>query len=190
MALTNDGSLAERMVMLRSHGITRDPSRLQEHDTAAWYYEQQMLGFNYRMIDIEAALGTSQLPRLAAYVTRRNALAGRYDVALRGLPLQLPTVLPGNRSAFHLYVVRLKLGMTRKTHRVVFDELRQRGIGVNLHYSPVHLQPYYRGLGFSPGQYPEAESYGRDAITLPLYPTMTDPMQDQVVDALHQTLEC
>jgi UDP-4-amino-4,6-dideoxy-N-acetyl-beta-L-altrosamine transaminase len=189
MALTNDAALAESMAMLRSHGITRDQRRWQEPKSAAWHYEQQMLGFNYRMIDIEAALGTSQLHRLAAYVERRNALARRYDAALKGLALQLPTVLTGNHSAFHLYVVRVKTGAAGKPHRQVFEELRGRGIGVNVHYTPVHLHPYYRRLGFSPGQYPEAESYGCEAITLPMYPTMTDAMQDEVVDALHQTLE-
>jgi dTDP-4-amino-4,6-dideoxygalactose transaminase len=177
------------MAMLRTHGITRDPRRWQEGDGAAWHYEQQLLGFNYRMIDIQAALGVSQLQRLDAYVARRNALARRYDVALEGLPLQLPTVLAGNRSAFHLYVVRLQASVAKKTHRLVFDELRRRGVGVNLHYTPVHLQPYYRGLGFLPGQYPEAERYGREAITLPLYPNLTDAMQDEVVAALQQTLE-
>jgi UDP-4-amino-4,6-dideoxy-N-acetyl-beta-L-altrosamine transaminase len=190
MALTNDDVLAESLAMLRSHGITRDPRRWQENDGAAWYYEQQMLGFNYRMIDIQAALGVSQLQRLDAYVERRNVLARRYDAALKELPLQLPTVLPGNRSAFHIYVVRVRPDRARKTHRQVFDELRRRGIGVNLHYTPVHLQPYYRQLGFSPGQFPEAERYGREALTLPLYPNLTDAMQDQVVDALQQTLEC
>jgi UDP-4-amino-4,6-dideoxy-N-acetyl-beta-L-altrosamine transaminase len=190
MALTNDAALAETLAMLRTHGITRDPRRWQEPGGAAWHYEQQMLGFNYRMIDIQAALGVSQLQRLEAYVARRNVLARRYDVALQGLPLQLPTVLAGNRSAFHLYVVRLRAGIAKKTHRLVFDELRRRGVGVNLHYTPVHLQPYYRGLGFLPGQYPEAERYGCEAITLPLYPNLTDAMQDEVVAALQQTLEC
>ncbi len=200
MALTNDGELAERMAMLRSHGITRAPARFRGNDRATesvsatphhpapWYYEQQMLGYNYRMTDIQAALGTSQLERLDRYVERRNALAHRYDHALKGLPLQLPTVQSGNQSAFHLYVVRLKRNATAKTHRQIFDELRQHGIGVNLHYMPVHLQPYYRELGFAPGQYPEAEAHGESAITLPLYTTLTDREQDQVVSALKQVL--
>jgi len=188
MALTHDDGLAEDMRMLRSHGITREPRRLQTEETAPWYYEQQLLGFNYRMIDIQAALGVSQLQRLESYVERRNQLARRYDSALQGLPLQLPIVLAGNRSAFHLYVVRLKAEVAKKTHRQVFDELRRRGVGVNLHYLPVHLQPYYRALGFLPGQYPEAERYGCEAITLPLYPNLTDAMQDEVIAALRQTL--
>jgi UDP-4-amino-4,6-dideoxy-N-acetyl-beta-L-altrosamine transaminase len=197
MALTNDSALAESMAMLRTHGVTRDPARLRGtgHDPAsppsppAWYYEQHLLGFNYRMTDIHAALGASQLERLGLYIERRNELARRYDQALKSLPLQLPSVQAGNRSAFHLYVVRFKGRAFAKSHRQVFDELRQRGVGVNLHYLPVHLQPYYRDLGFIPGQYPEAEAHGREAITLPLFPTLTDAMQDHVVDALRRTLE-
>ena len=188
MALTNDSGLAERMSMLRSHGITRDPARFanRPEDAGPWYYEQQMLGFNYRMTDIQAALGLSQFGRLDSCIQRRNALARRYDEALKALPLQLPAVRAENRSAFHLYVVRIKRSMAGNTHRRVFDGLRSRGIAANLHYTPVHLQPYYRELGFSPGQFPEAESYGGDAITLPLYPTLSDHEQDQVVSALAQ----
>jgi UDP-4-amino-4,6-dideoxy-N-acetyl-beta-L-altrosamine transaminase len=196
IALTNDSALAERMAMLRTHGVTRDPARVRFAGDApsappsapAWYYEQQMLGFNYRMTDIHAALGASQLERLGLYIERRNELACRYDQALRSLPLQLPTVQAGNRSAFHLYVVRLKDGAFAKSHREVFDELRRQDVGVALHYLPVHLQPYYRELGFSAGQYPEAEAHGREAITLPLYATLTDAMQDYVVDAVHRIL--
>ncbi len=198
MALTNDPHLAQRLFMLRSHGITREPHVFvaREHAgdvgdagpvAASWYYEQQLLGYNYRMTDIHAALGISQLARLAGYVDERNALAARYGELLRGLPLQLPTITPGNRSAFHLYVVRLRSGRSR---RAVFDELRRLGIGVNLHYSPVHLQPYYRALGFGPGQFPEAERYGRDAFTLPLYPALTHAQQDTVAAALRAVLEC
>ena len=190
MALTNDPAIAERMVMARSHGITRDASRFVgdfgTQGPASWHYEQQALGYNFRLTDIHAALGTSQLHRLEAYVARRNALARRYDAALKGLPLRLPTVNPENRSAFHLYVVRLE-GTTR-TQREVGDSLRTKGIGVNLHYAPVHLQPYYRALGFAPGQFPEAEAYGRSALTLPLYPTLTETEQDGVVSAVTQSL--
>jgi dTDP-4-amino-4,6-dideoxygalactose transaminase len=155
----------------------------------AWYYEQQMLGFNYRMTDIHAALGLSQLDRLSGYIERRNALAHRYQDALRHLPVRLPFVQPGNQSAFHLYVIRLKSAALARTHRQVFDELRRRGIGVNLHYAPVHLQPYYRELGFAPGQFPEAEAYGNDAVTLPLYPRLTERMQDDIVKGVHEALD-
>jgi UDP-4-amino-4,6-dideoxy-N-acetyl-beta-L-altrosamine transaminase len=193
MALTKDGELAEHLAMLRSHGITRDPARMRGNhgatggahaDPAPWYYEQQLLGFNYRMTDIHAVLGLSQLERLHSYVESRNALARRYDDALSGLPLQLPTVQAGNKSAFHLYVVRLKCAAAAKTHRKVVEELRQNGIAANLHYMPVHLQPYYRELGFKPGQYPEAERHGAEAITLPLYPLLRPADQQTVIDTL------
>jgi UDP-4-amino-4,6-dideoxy-N-acetyl-beta-L-altrosamine transaminase len=189
-ALTNDDILAERMAMYRSHSITRDANlfRYEESDPPPWYYEQQALGFNYRLTDIHAALGVSQLERLAQYIERRNALARRYDERLQALPLRLPTVQAENVSAFHLYVVRLDCDACAKPHRQVFEELRERGVGVNLHYIPVHLQPYYRELGFSDGQFPEAEAHGCEAITLPLFPGMSDAMQDQVVTSLRQTL--
>jgi UDP-4-amino-4,6-dideoxy-N-acetyl-beta-L-altrosamine transaminase len=200
MALTNDAVLAENMSMLRSHGITRDPNRLKygenelvgnlitQHSPTPWYYEQQMLGFNYRMTDIQAALGLSQFNRLTEFVKRRNELARIYDEALKDLPLQLPFVNPDNHSAFHLYVVRIQDNETSKNHRHIFEELRKRDIGVNLHYMPVHLQHYYRDLGFKPGQYPEAEAHGESAITLPMYPAMTDQQQNLVVKALNEVL--
>jgi UDP-4-amino-4,6-dideoxy-N-acetyl-beta-L-altrosamine transaminase len=197
MALTNHDELAQRMSLLRSHGIVRDPAcfrgsgRDADDDSstpAHWYHEQQMLGFNYRLIDIQAALGSSQLERLPDYVERRNELASRYDTLLAGLPVQTPTVQAENRSAFHVYVVRVQRDKAGKTHRQVYDQLRQLGIGVNLHYMPVHLQPYYRDLGFHEGQFPEAEAYGASAITLPLYPSMSDQQQDQVVQAMRDVL--
>jgi UDP-4-amino-4,6-dideoxy-N-acetyl-beta-L-altrosamine transaminase len=196
LALTNDAMLAERMALFRSHGITRDSQRFRAteatHDAPlappAWYYEQQELGYNYRMTDIQAVLGISQLDRLQNYVERRNVLARRYDAALGGLPLTLPAILEHNISAFHLYVVRIEPVRTAKSHRRIFDELRSKGIGVNLHYMPVHLQPYYRDLGFAEGQFPEAEAYGHQAISLPLFPTLTFEQQDEVVNALQQVL--
>lgn len=188
MALTNDEELAERMALFRTHGITREAAQLQRAAPGPWYYEQQQLGFNYRMTDIQAALGLSQLSRLDEYVSRRNVLADRYTAAFKDLPLQLPTVLLGNRSAYHLYVVRLKLDEIQKTHREVFEELRQKGIGVNLHYMPVHLQPYYRELGFAEGQFHEAERHGEQAITLPLYPKMTEDEQDMVIHTIKRCL--
>jgi UDP-4-amino-4,6-dideoxy-N-acetyl-beta-L-altrosamine transaminase len=189
MALTNDAGFAERMALMRSHGITRDATRYSARErTAPWYYEQQALGFNYRMTDIQAALGASQLQRLGQYVERRNLLARRYDAALACDSLQLPTILPGNLSSFHLYSVRVRPNRAARTHREVFDALRERGVGVNLHYLPVHLHPYYRELGFSEGQFPEAEAFGQEAITLPLYPGLTEAQQDQVVEAMFGAL--
>ena len=188
MAMTNDDELAWRMSTLRSHGITRDSARMRHEPGGPWYYEQLELGYNYRMTDLQAGLGLSQVTRLDEFVERRNVLAQRYSQELADLPLQLPSVQPGNRSAFHLYVVRLKQNATPKTHRKLFDELQQRGIGVNLHYMPVHLQPYYRERGFSPGQYPEAEAHGDSAITLPLYSALTDQEQDHVVASLKHVL--
>jgi len=195
LALTNDSRLADAMAMLRTHGVTRDAERFRggidesalQPTPAVWYYEQHLLGFNYRMTDIHAALGTSQLDRLDRYVDRRNELAGRYNQALRDLTLQLPAIELGNRSAFHLYVVRLK--SSAKSQRQLFDELRQQGVGVALHYLPVHLQPYYRERGFSLGQYPEAEAHAREALTLPLYAALSNAMQDRVVETLHQILK-
>lgn len=189
MALTNDEELAARMQMLRSHGITRKRDRFAEQTAAAWHYEQQLLGFNYRMTDIQAAIGLSQLQRLSSYVERRNALARRYDSRLRELPLQLPGVQPGTLSAFHLYVVRVmpQRGGTERAR--IFDKLRSLGIGVNVHYMPVHLQPYYKRLGFAGGLYPESEAHGQRAITLPLYPKMSDETQDQVVSCVALALE-
>lgn len=191
MAVTNDGALARRMELLRSHGITRDAGEFvgaESGHSGAWYYEQQYLGFNYRMTDVHAALGHSQLLRLSGYVDRRNEIARRYDRLLAELPLTLPYVEPGNRSAFHLYVVRLQAGGDRDTHLRIFNELRGLNIGVNLHYMPVHLQPYYRTLGFSPGDFPQAEAFAASALTLPLYATLTDADQDLVVSALHSVL--
>jgi len=196
MTLTNHAELAERMALVRSHGVTRDRGKFlgagspdsEESSFGAWYYEQQALGFNYRMTEIQAALGLSQLNRLEEFVEQRNVLARRYDKALRELPLQLPLVKSENRSAFHLYVVRTARQGGALLRRRVFDALRKRNIGVNVHYMPVHLQPYYRSLGFVSGQFPEAEVHGKTAITLPLYPAMTFAQQDQVVSSIESAL--
>jgi UDP-4-amino-4,6-dideoxy-N-acetyl-beta-L-altrosamine transaminase len=184
MALTNEDELARRMALLRSHGITRDAAHMQRDQGDPWYYEQLDLGYNYRMTDVQAALGLSQIERLDQFVERRNVLAKRYDQLLVGLPLQLPMVQSENKSAFHLYVVRRLPGVVRTTHRELFDSLRTQGFGVNLHYMPVHLQPYYRKLGFGPGFCPESERHGQEAVSLPLYPVLTEVEQDRVVAAL------
>ena len=188
MALCNDEKLAERMRLLRSHGITREPALMETQDPKPWQYEQQLLGLNYRMTDIQAALGRSQLTRLNIFVEKRNALAKLYCESLAKLPLQLPKTLKENYSSYHLYVVRLKLAEISKTHRQVFEELRSRGLGVNLHYMPVYLQPYYRKLGFDPGLCPEAERYYNEAITLPLFTRLSNENQLEVIQILMEVL--
>lgn len=188
MLTTNDIVLAERLRRLRSHGITRDDSLMTEPAHGPWYYQQLELGFNYRMTDLQAALGLSQLQRLDEFVGRRRALAARYDRLLATLPLRLPARQPGAESAWHLYPVRLRLDQLSRGHQQVFAALRDAGVGVNLHYIPVHLQPYYRQMGFAAGDFPEAESYYSEALSLPLFHGMTDDQQDQVVQALTSVL--
>ncbi|WP_394210457.1 UDP-4-amino-4,6-dideoxy-N-acetyl-beta-L-altrosamine transaminase [Enterovibrio calviensis] len=185
MAITNDLALAKALESLRSHGVTRDPAELVDAGQGAWYYEQQGLGYNFRMTDLQAALGVSQLTRLDAFVKRRNALARRYNRLLENLPLATPTLLESCESAWHLYVIQLAEPDCR---RHVFDTLRAKGIGVHVHYIPVHTQPYYRELGFDWGQFPVAENYYHAALSLPLFFDMTEDEQDQVVAALTEAL--
>lgn len=188
MALTNDPALAERMALLRSHGITREASKMTHEAEGPWYYQQIDLGFNYRMTELQAALGVSQLERLDAFVARRHQLARRYDRLLSGLPVVTPWQHPDGYSGLHLYVIRLQLDRLAMGHRQVFEALREQGIGVNLHYIPVHTQPYYQGMGFRPGDFPQAEQYYREAISLPMYQGLSDAQQDQVVAALQQAI--
>lgn len=188
MAMTQDAQLAKRMQLLRSHGITRDEADMTHPPDGPWYYQQIELGYNYRMTDIQAALGVSQMQRLDEFVERRQYLAGRYETHLQNLPLNLPKRQPYAYSAFHLYAIRLRLDVISKTHCQVFEELRQKHIGVNLHYIPVHTQPYYQKLGFKVGDFPEAERYYAKAMTLPLYSAMSEAQQDQVVDAVREIL--
>ncbi len=184
MALTNDTALAQRMRDLRSHGVTRDADRLTR-DEGPWYYEQQDLGYNYRMTDIQAALGRSQLSRLDPFIERRHAIARRYDEMLAGLALDTPWQHPEGHSAFHLYVIQLAEASKR---RQLFEDLRAAGIGVNVHYIPIHRQPYYEALGFRQGQFPVAENYYSRAISLPMFATLTEVQQDEVVAALRNLL--
>jgi UDP-4-amino-4,6-dideoxy-N-acetyl-beta-L-altrosamine transaminase len=188
-ALTNDDELAEKMALFRSHGVTRNPELMVGESHGGWYYQQIELGYNYRMTELQAALGVSQMTRLNDFVAARHALANRYNELLCDLPLRLPFQLPDTYSGLHLYVIRLKLGEIAKTHQVVFDELRANGVGVNLHYIPVHTQPYYQNMGFKVGDYTEAESYYQEAISLPMFHLMTYEQQDQVVSVLKDILQ-
>jgi UDP-4-amino-4,6-dideoxy-N-acetyl-beta-L-altrosamine transaminase len=186
MILTNRDDLREKLVRLRTHGITREPHQMEGESHGPWYYQQVELGFNYRMTDIQAALGTSQMNRIDEFVRRRHFLANRYDQLLAGLPLTLPWQHPDTEPSWHLYVVRLQLERIGKTQRQVFEELRAAGIGVNLHYIPVHTQPYYRWLGFKAGQFPEAERYYAEAISLPMFYALTEADQERVSATLEQ----
>lgn len=185
MAMTNDRQLAKRMQLLRSHGITRDEADMTRASDGPWYYQQIDLGFNYRMTDMQAALGLNQMQRLDEFVAKRHAIARRYEDLLADLPIITPWQHADSYSGLHLYVIRLKLAEIGKTHRKVFEALRAAGIGVNLHYIPVHMQPYYEGLGFRARHCPEAERYYAEAISLPMYPGLTLVQQDQVVSALN-----
>ena len=185
MAVTNQAALADRMELLRSHGITRDPAHMTHTADGPWYYQQIDLGFNYRMTEIQAALGISQLVRLNQYVTQRRTLAARYDQALADFSVQRPVQLPDAMSAWHLYIIRL---VPETDHLAVFNGLRAAGIGVNLHYIPVHTQPYYKDMGFRLGDFPQAEAYYTQAISLPLYATLSMVDQDKVLGALRRVL--
>lgn len=183
VATTNDARLAAAMSLLRTHGVTRDPARMESESHGPWYYEQVALGFNYRMTDIQAALGGSQMRRLDQFVARRRSIAAMYDEAFRIHPLAVQSSAPDVLSSYHLYIIRLS-GAEMQHRALAFRELRDRGIGVNLHYIPVYLQPYYRRLGFQPGHCPEAERYYREAISIPLYPGMSDAEVEMVVAAV------
>jgi UDP-4-amino-4,6-dideoxy-N-acetyl-beta-L-altrosamine transaminase len=189
MALTNNAVLANKMALLRSHGITRDLAQMTHASDGPWYYQQIELGFNYRMTELQAALGVSQMERLDQYVDRRHQLAIRYDNLLAALPVTRPWQHPDSYSGLHLYVIRLRLEKISRSHREVFDSLRELGIGVNLHYIPVHTQPYYARMGFKQGDYPQAENYYREAISLPMYARLNEAQQDVVFSALNEALQ-
>lgn len=184
MALTNSAELANKMALFRSHGITRDEAQMTHKSDGPWYYQQIELGYNYRMTELQGALGLSQMQRLDAYITRRHQLARRYDELLAKLPVTTPWQHPESHSGLHLYPVRLQLEKIQKSHLHVFESLRENGIGVNLHYIPVHLHPYYARMGFKAGDYPEAENYYREAISMPMYQTLSVEHQDSAIAAL------
>lgn len=188
MALTNDTQLASRMALLRSHGITRDPAQMTGKPDGPWYYQQIDLGFNYRMTELQAALGLSQMKRLDRYVARRHEIARVYDKLLADIPVLTPWQHPDSYSGLHLYVIRLKLDRIAKAHGEVFDLLRAEGIGVNLHYIPVYRQPYYQAMGLRPNDFPEAERYYAEAVSLPMYPTLTGEQVELVVSALRRAV--
>lgn len=188
VAVTNDDQLAEKMNLYRSHGVTRDQRLMTGESDGPWYYQQIDLGYNYRMTELQAALGVSQMQRLDTFVARRHDLARRYTQLLSTLPLTTPWQHPDSYSGLHLYVIRLKLEKIYKTHRQVFETLRSQGIGVNVHYIPVHTQPHYESMGFKAGDYPKAEQYYAEAISLPMYPALGEEQQDQVVEVLQAVL--
>lgn len=188
MALTNDPELARRLRLLRTHGITRDTSSMSKPSEGPWYYEQLELGFNYRMTDIQAALGASQLLKVDRFVARRRQLARQYDQGLRDLPVYPAEQSEGCCSSYHLYVISLEQARTSRTRADVFSALRRAGIGVNVHYIPVHTQPYYRRLGFKPEDFPNALRYYEGAISLPLYYGLTDEQQQYIIETLKEHL--
>ncbi|MGR5459335.1 UDP-4-amino-4,6-dideoxy-N-acetyl-beta-L-altrosamine transaminase [Vibrio alfacsensis] len=187
--MTNQKALSDKMALLRSHGITRDPEQMEGESHGGWYYQQIDLGFNYRMTELQAALGVSQMKRLDDFIAARHHLADRYNELLKSLPVVLPYQLENTYSGLHLYVIRLQLEQISLTHKEVFDALRDRGIGVNLHYIPVHTQPYYEKMGFSVGDFPESERYYGEAISLPMFHGMTEAQQDTVVQVLTDILQ-
>ncbi|RVU41336.1 UDP-4-amino-4,6-dideoxy-N-acetyl-beta-L-altrosamine transaminase [Rheinheimera riviphila] len=185
MALTNDPALAAQMQLHRSHGITRDPQDMTEPSHGPWYYQQIELGFNYRLTELQAALGLSQLHRLPQFLAARQQAVAQYQQLLQDLPLQLPSAAFDGVSAWHLYIIRLDDADRRLA---VFEALRAAGIGVNVHYIPIHTQPYYQQLGFQWGDFPGAESFYSKIISLPMYADLTYPMQQQVATALKDAL--
>lgn len=186
MALTNNKNLFEKMSLYRSHGITRDPEKMSIKHAGPWHYEMIELGFNYRMTDIQAALGLSQLERLDEYVASRHRLAKIYDEELSDLPIKLPFQIRDGYSGFHLYVIRI--GRLKKTHQEVFEELISHGLGVNLHYIPIHTHPYYQAMGFVANDFPESVRYAGEAISLPLFPTLKVEDQKRVIKVMKQVL--
>lgn len=188
MLITNDSVLAERIQLLRSHGITRDESLMTHASSGGWYYQQLALGFNYRMTDIHAALGLNQLQRIDHFLERRHQIATIYNQQLCSLAISLPYQAVDTYSAFHLYVIRVLSDRAKMSRQQVFNALREHEILVNVHYIPVHLQPYYQSLGFKEGQFPEAEQYYKEAISLPMYPGLDEQQQGQVIQVMQQLL--
>ncbi|GAB2689949.1 UDP-4-amino-4,6-dideoxy-N-acetyl-beta-L-altrosamine transaminase [Aliiglaciecola sp. 3_MG-2023] len=182
--LTNDETLFERSKLFAKHGVTRDLEQMEGPSEGPWYYQQVALGYNYRLSDLHAALGLSQLKKLDGFINKRQMLAQRYNQMLKHLPLTLPTMNNADKSAWHVYIIELN----EHKRDAIYAALVERGIGVNVHYIPIHLQPYFQKLGFSRGDFPNAENYYQNALTLPLFPSMTADEQDRVVQALNEVL--
>jgi len=189
MALTNNKDVADKIGRLRTHGITSDKTKMKQRSKdEIWNYQQINLGFNYRMTDIQAALGVSQMTRLYEIVEKRHGIAKRYDDALAEFPLQTQWQPPDSYSSYHLYSIRLKLGEDEQSQIQVYDALHTAGILVNLHYIPIYRQPYYEVMGFKEGYCPEAELYHKEALSIPMYPTLTEYDQSKVISSLHDVL--
>ena len=189
LATTNDKELSERMQLFRSHGITRNSELMSKLSEGGWYYQQVDLGFNYRMTELQAALGVSQMQRLDEFVAQRHILQERYDSLLSGLPIVKPHQSQDSYSALHLYPIQIDVDSVGKGREKIFDELRQNGIGVNVHYIPIHTQPYYLQFGFKVGDFPNSESYYNRAISIPLFHAMTAEQQDEVLNVLMRVLQ-
>ena len=188
MALTNDRSLAESMLLFRSHGITRNEEQMSQQSHGQWFYEQKLLGFNYRMTDIHAALGLSQLERCDEYVSIRNQLASIYNSKLDRSFFNLPYETSDSYSSYHLYIIRLKLDRIKKTHKEVFNYMRDKGVLVNLHYIPVYFHTYYKKLGFKKGHCPNAEKYYSEAMSIPIFPALSGKDQLKVINFLSESV--
>jgi len=189
LATTNNKELAERMQLFRSHGVTRNPKLMSKLSEGGWHYQQVDLGFNYRMTELQAALGVSQMQRLDEFVTQRHTLQERYDSLLSGLPIIKPHQSQDSYSALHLYPIQIDVDSVDKGREKIFDELRQNGIGVNVHYIPIHTQPYYLQFGFKAGDFPNSESYYNRAISIPLFHAMTAEQQDEVLNVLMRAVQ-
>ena len=189
MVLTNNEDLYKKLTLYRSHCITRDPELMTKEADGPWYYQQIGLGFNYRMTDVQAALGYSQLTKVDKFVARRRQLAARYNELLKDLPVKLPYQNPETNSSWHLYLVRVDFSKVNKTKKQIFAEMKEKGVCLNLHYIPVHTQPYYQKLGFKNGDFPVSEKYYEEVFTLPLYYSLTDEQQEYIVNALKEVLQ-